>query len=65
MDHEGDEVLEFAQRIMSFIVNHQGKVYDCDPGEDTAKTAASLIAYQPDKGWTTVPANGVDEAGAE
>ena len=39
--------------IMTFVVNHQGKVFEKDLGPDTAKTAAA-IAYDPDATWTEV-----------
>ena len=37
--------------IMTFIVNQQGKVYQKDLGPKTAKLAADLKAYDPDKTW--------------
>jgi len=38
--------------IMTFIVNQQGRVYEKDLGKDTAKAAARIKSYDPDKGWT-------------
>ena len=38
--------------IMTFIVNQQGKVYQSDLGPKTAKTAAAIEAYDPDKTWS-------------
>jgi hypothetical protein len=40
--------------IMTFIVSHQGKVYQKDLGPDTAKIAHSITAYNPDSSWTLV-----------
>lgn len=37
--------------IVTFIVNQQGRVYQRDLGEKTAKTAKKLTAYDPDKNW--------------
>lgn len=37
--------------IMTFIVNQQGIVFQKDLGEDTAKLAAEIDAYDPGKGW--------------
>jgi hypothetical protein len=38
--------------IMTFIVNQQGRVYQKDLGPHTARTAAAMKAYDPDKTWT-------------
>ena len=51
--------------IMSFIVNHQGKVHDRDLGPDTAKAAEAITAYQPDDNWSEVPADDIDESTVE
>ena len=40
--------------IMTFIMNHEGKVYQCDLGEDTEKIAASMTAYDPAPEWKKV-----------
>ena len=40
--------------IMTFIVSHQGKVYQKDLGPDTAAKAAQLKEYNPDNSWTLV-----------
>ncbi len=37
--------------IMSFIVNHQGKIYQKDLGPDTDRIAAALKEYDPDPSW--------------
>lgn len=41
--------------IMTFIVNQQGRVYQKDLGPDTAKAAAKIKAYDPDKTWSVSP----------
>ena len=40
--------------IMTFIMNHDGIVYQRDLGEDTDKTAAAMIAYDPGPEWKKV-----------
>ncbi len=40
--------------IMTFIINQDDVVYQKDLGEDTAKIAASITTYDPDKTWTKV-----------
>ena len=40
--------------IMTFIMSHEGKVYQRDLGEDTAKTAMSMSAYDPGPEWKKV-----------
>lgn len=41
--------------IMTFIVNQQGRVYQKDLGENTAKIAQKMSAYDPDKSWQVSP----------
>lgn len=38
--------------VMTFIVNQQGRVYQRNLGPDTAKTAAAMKEYGPDKTWS-------------
>jgi hypothetical protein len=38
--------------IMTFIVNQQGRVYQKDLGAKTAKLAAAMKVYDPDKAWS-------------
>jgi hypothetical protein len=38
--------------VMTFIVNHDGVVYQKDLGEDTEAIANSLEKFDPDKSWT-------------
>jgi hypothetical protein len=37
--------------IMTFMVNYEGVVYQRDLGDDTAKLAAKITRYNPDKNW--------------
>jgi hypothetical protein len=39
---------------MTFMVNHDGVVYQKDLGRDTEKIAASMKAFDPDKTWKKV-----------
>ena len=41
--------------VMTFIVNQQGKVYQCNLGKKTAKLAAAMTRFDPDSRWTPVP----------
>ena len=41
--------------IMTFIVNQQGRVYQKDLGTRTAKSAAAMKEYNPDKTWRSSP----------
>ena len=40
--------------IMTFIVNHDGVVYQKDLGTKTASIAQSMTKFNPDKTWTAV-----------
>lgn len=40
--------------IMSFVVNHRGIIYQKDLGEDTAKIAETINAFDPDDSWEPV-----------
>ncbi|HET9025417.1 MAG TPA: DUF2950 domain-containing protein [Burkholderiaceae bacterium] len=42
--------------VMTFIVNHNGVVYERDLGPDTAKLAPAIKAFDPGKGWNVVKA---------
>jgi hypothetical protein len=37
--------------IMTFIMNHDGVVYEQDLGPETAQRAASIVVFNPDSGW--------------
>jgi hypothetical protein len=39
---------------MTFIVNHDGKVFQKNLGPNTAATAKAMKEYNPDKTWTGV-----------
>lgn len=41
--------------VMTFIVSHDGIVYEKDLGPDTAKAVARMDLYDPDKTWKPVP----------
>lgn len=51
--------------IMTFIVNQDGKVYQRDFGEQTARIAPALKEYNPDHAWTLVPDEGILSAASE
>ena len=40
--------------VMTFIVNHNGVVYERDLGPNTAKLASGITAFDPGKGWNAV-----------
>jgi Protein of unknown function (DUF2950) len=40
--------------IMSFIVHHDGKVFEKDLGDDTGKLAEAMSSYDPDSTWKAV-----------
>jgi Protein of unknown function (DUF2950) len=40
--------------VMTFIVNHDGKVFQKDLGKNTATVAAAMKEYNPDKTWTEI-----------
>jgi hypothetical protein len=41
--------------VMSFIVNHDGVVYQKDLGPETASVAAAMPVFNPDDTWQRVP----------
>jgi hypothetical protein len=43
-----------ASGVMTFVVNHQGKIHQKDLGEKTAEIAGEIDAYDPDATWTWV-----------
>jgi hypothetical protein len=47
--------------IMTFIVNQEGKVYQCNLGEKTGAIAAGMTRYNPDRHWTFVEEPGYSE----
>jgi Protein of unknown function (DUF2950) len=40
--------------VMTFLVNHQGTIYEKDLGEQTAGIAAGMTAFNPDNTWQRV-----------
>ncbi len=40
--------------IMTFVVNHDGVVFEKDLGPDTAEIAAGVEDFNPDSTWKTV-----------
>jgi hypothetical protein len=40
--------------VMTFVVSHQGKIYQKDLGPDTASIAEAMTRYDPDGSWTEV-----------
>jgi hypothetical protein len=40
--------------VMSFIVNHNGKVYEKDLGPNSAQTGAAMTVFNPGAGWKEV-----------
>jgi hypothetical protein len=40
--------------VMTFIVNHDGVVYEKNLGKNTAKTAKAMTSFDPDKTWKKV-----------
>jgi len=40
--------------VMTFVVNHDGVVYEKDLGENTAKTAKAMTTYDTDKTWKKI-----------
>jgi hypothetical protein len=43
--------------VMTFLVNHQGVVYEKDLGPDTAKLAPAMTRFDPDESWKAVPSD--------
>ena len=40
--------------VMTFVVNHEGVVYEKNLGKDTAKIAQRLHLFDPDKSWNKI-----------
>jgi hypothetical protein len=43
-----------ASGVMTFVVNHEGVVYEKDLGPGTAALARRMTAYDPDDTWKVV-----------
>ena len=37
--------------IMTFIVNHDGIIYEADLGPETERRVEAIVAYDPDQNW--------------
>jgi hypothetical protein len=42
--------------VMTFIINHWGKVYECNLGADSAAVASAMTEFNPDGDWKAVSA---------
>lgn len=45
--------------VKTFLISHDGIVYQKDLGPDTAKIASALTLYNPDKGWRVTEAEAI------
>jgi hypothetical protein len=43
-----------ASGVMTFVVNHEGVVYEKDLGKNTAAAAKAMTSFDPDKTWKKV-----------
>jgi hypothetical protein len=50
---------------MTFIVNQDGKVFQCNLGAKTSRIAGAMKEYNPDSKWTLVQDEGVPSAVSE
>ena len=46
---------------MTFLVNHDGVVFQKDLGPDTAKQVAEMQTFDPDQTWERVPPGEAEE----
>ena len=51
--------------IMTFIVNQDGKLYQCNLGETTSQIAGTMEEYNPGRDWTLVQDKGILKAISE
>jgi Protein of unknown function (DUF2950) len=51
--------------VMTFLVNHQGGVYQKDLGPDTARIAERMRSFNPDTTWQRVDDKGQPQSGAQ
>jgi hypothetical protein len=40
---------------MTFIISHDGNIYQKNLGKDTDASARAMTRFNPDKSWTRVP----------
>ncbi len=43
-----------ASGVMTFIVNHDGVVYQKNLGKDTAAIASRMVRFDPDPSWSKI-----------
>ena len=48
---------------MTFLVNHQGTVFEKDLGPNSARIAAGTTSFDPDSSWRKVANAGLPQAG--
>jgi Protein of unknown function (DUF2950) len=51
--------------VMTFLVNHQGVVYQKDLGPNTARVAARIMTFNPDTTWQRVGDTGQPQTGPQ
>jgi hypothetical protein len=51
--------------VMTFVVSHQGKVYEKDLGASTTATAGAMKVYDPDSTWREVTDDATAEGGTD
>jgi Protein of unknown function (DUF2950) len=49
--------------VMTFLVNHQGNIYEKDLGPNTARIASGMTAFNPDNTWQRVTDTDQSRAG--
>jgi hypothetical protein len=54
-----------ASGVMTFIISHQGKLYQKDLGSKTPDLARNMKEYNPDSSWTLVEDEGASNAAPE
>ena len=45
--------------IMTFIVNQNGKIYQCNLGGKSAELGAAMTVFNPDSQWMVVDGDGL------
>jgi len=50
--------------VMTFVVSHEGAVYEKDLGPGTVKVAQAMTTFDPDETWTKVDDDGGEKAAA-
>ncbi|MNH17456.1 hypothetical protein D3C79_771280 [compost metagenome] len=44
--------------VMSFMISHDGEVFEKDLGRDSTKKAAAIMRFDPDSSWSEVKDEG-------